>query len=183
MPSRFAVRKAKCETRQVTGFRDVPPRRFRSCAVMGGGSGAFAAKPQLVQVLQVAIELLARGLCIIGPQMPDDRAPRPDYAISAKRAEPDHPLLQEVDEEIGDGDEDLVLARFRQQPVELNQDRRTPLRIVDDGFRLLMLASIACRSVSFSLGSAASRSITVMARMACVRSATEKSVTRRALVS
>ena len=83
---------------------------------MRGRLRAFAAKPQLVQVLQIAIELLARGLCIIGSQVPDDRAPRPDHPISAKRAEPDHPLLQEIDEGIGDGDEDLVLARFRELP-------------------------------------------------------------------
>ena len=28
----ICVRNAKCQTRQVTGFRDVRPRRFRSCA-------------------------------------------------------------------------------------------------------------------------------------------------------
>jgi hypothetical protein len=87
-----------------------------------------------MEFFEIGLQLLKRGPGITGSQVLDDRPPGPDHSVAAQRAEPDHPLLQEIDEGVGDGDEDLVFARFRELAIELNEYGRAPLRIVDDRF-------------------------------------------------
>ena len=87
-----------------------------------------------MEFLQIGLQFFVSGLSVTGPKVFDDGPPGPDHPVAAQRAQPDDPLLQEIDEGIGDRNKDLVLARFRKLAIELNKDGRAFLGVVDDRF-------------------------------------------------